>query len=77
MSNRVENCIVCPKNSGCVFDDCNIRYLNKTCPDENCDLLENNKLVGLPDYCHLQDREPFNCPIIRERRKIYGESQIC
>ena len=61
----IKSCKNCPDSGGCAYDDCNVRYLSGACPEGECDLLKDGKLVGLPDYCNTKDKQPPRCPLVK------------
>ena len=63
----IKNCMKCPQNAECDYTVCNLRYATGACLNESCDLLKNDKLAGLPDYCHLKDVTPSNCPVLTKK----------
>jgi hypothetical protein len=62
----IDNCMECPKNNKCAYDNCNWAFSIDRCKGKKeCSLIKDNKLEGLPSYCYLKDKSPSGCPVIK------------
>ena len=60
----VTSCVTCPVND-CTWGKCFIQRHYKSCPQDTCDLLDGNRLKGLPEYCRIKHKTPDKCPVLR------------